>query len=113
MGETGTLRGWPLQTGVTAQVLKEEPHRCKFELHDGPSASRGERAYERGDMTVVEVNRWRSAFPSRPSGKGSSNGSLLAKRAFGVTGLAKVLKEWFDLIVEQGLRPCPEPVVDM
>ena len=55
-------------------------------------------------MTVVEVNGGDS-FPLRPSGKSSSNGSLLAKRSLSVTSVAKVLKEWFDLIIQQALRP--------
>ena len=44
-------------------------------------------------------------FRLRPSGKSSSNGSLLAKGPLCVTSLAKVLKERFDLIIQQGLRP--------
>ena len=56
-------------------------------------------------MTVVEVNGGDS-FPFRPSGKSSSNGSLLAKRPLCVTSVAKVLKERFDLIIKQAAAPC-------
>jgi hypothetical protein len=55
-------------------------------------------------VTVVEVNR-RDSFSLRPSGKSSSNGSLLAKGPLSVTSVAKVLKEGFDLIIKQGLSP--------
>jgi hypothetical protein len=55
-------------------------------------------------VTVVEVSCVES-FPFRPSGKGSSNGSLLAKRPLCVTSVAKVLKERFNLIIQQALRP--------
>jgi hypothetical protein len=55
-------------------------------------------------MTVVEVNGGDS-FPFGPAGKSPNNGSLLAKGPFCVTSLAKVLKEGFDLIIKQGLRP--------
>jgi hypothetical protein len=56
--------------------------------------------YERVYVTVVEVNRGDS-LQFRPSSKGSSNGSLLAKRSLCVTDVAKVLQEGFDLIILQ------------
>ena len=55
-------------------------------------------------MTVVEVN-YGDSFLFRPSGKSSSNGSLLAKGPLCVTSVAKVLKEGLDLIIKQGLGP--------
>jgi hypothetical protein len=55
-------------------------------------------------MTVVEVNGGDS-FPFRPSGKSSSDGSLLAKRPLCVTRVTKVPKEGFYVIIEQALRP--------
>jgi hypothetical protein len=55
-------------------------------------------------VIVVEVNGGDS-LPMRPLGKSSSNDSLLSKRPLCVTSLAKVLKERFDLIIEQGLHP--------
>jgi hypothetical protein len=56
--------------------------------------------YERVYVAFVEVTGVNS-FPFRPSGKSSSNGSLLAKRPFCVTSVAKLLKEGFDLIIKQ------------
>jgi hypothetical protein len=56
-------------------------------------------------VTVIKVNRGDS-FPFRPSGKSSSDGSLLAKRPLCVTSVAKVLKEGFYLIIKQALL-CP------
>jgi hypothetical protein len=56
-------------------------------------------------VTVVEVNGGNS-FPFHPSGKSSSNGSLLAKRPLCVTSVAKLLKEGFDLIIKRALL-CP------
>jgi hypothetical protein len=56
-------------------------------------------------VTVVEVSCGDS-FPFRPSGKSSSNGSLLAKRPLCVTSVAKVLKEGFYLFIKHALlRP--------
>jgi hypothetical protein len=51
-------------------------------------------------MTIVEIVSG-DLFPSRPSGEGFSDRSLLAKRAFGVTGGAKMFEEWLDVVVEQ------------
>jgi len=83
-------------------MAQEQSHGCKFELQTGFISSR-QSPYERVYMTVVEVNGGDS-FPFGPAGKSSCNGSLLAKGPFCVTSLAKVLKEWFDLIIKQG-RP--------
>jgi hypothetical protein len=84
-------------------MAQEQSHGCKFELQTGLISLR-QSPYERVYMTVVEVNGGDS-FPFGPAGKSSCNGSLLAKGSFRVTSLAKVLKEWFDLIIKQGLRP--------
>jgi hypothetical protein len=54
-------------------------------------------------VTVIEVNGGDS-FPMRPSGKSSSNGSLLSKRPLCVTSVTKLLKERFDLIIQQALH---------
>jgi hypothetical protein len=55
-------------------------------------------------VTIVEVNGGDS-FPFRPLGESSSNGSLFAERPLCVTSVAKVLKEGFDLMIKQALRP--------
>ena len=83
---------------------RKTAHACKLELQTGLPHSM-QSPYERVCERVVEVNGV-DPFLFRPSGKSSRNGSLLAKRPLCVTSAAKVLKEWFYLIIKQALL-CP------
>src|SRR5215470_4715658 len=85
-------------------MAKEQSHDCEFEFHMGFASSRRPRC-ERVYVAAVEVTGGNS-FPFHPSGKGSDNRSLLAKRPLCVTSVAKLLKKGFDLIIQQ-LLLCP------
>jgi hypothetical protein len=63
---------------------------------------------ERGKVAVIQLI-YGNLFPPHPSSESSGDRSFLAQRAFRVTGNAKILEEWFYVIVEQSLgRPVSE-----